>query len=81
MNSQNQTKDSLLTEIELDEAANVNGGSISGLTETSIFSMYAQQHQFNQYGYSNQAGYGTVIPTKYPGWGWSISWGQWVPLY
>ena len=71
---------SFLTEVDVEEAANIKGG-LGHLTEQSIFSMIGTQHQFNTIGYSHKAGYGKVYPSKkFPGYAYSPSYKQYIRL-
>ena len=75
----NSLKDSYIIEVNSDCAAEVNGG-LGGLTDDSIFYQVSSQHQINQYGFTHLAGYGRVIPTQYPDFGYSTYYNTYVPL-
>ena len=70
---------SFLTDVDVEEAANVKGG-LGLLTEQSIFTMVGTQHQLNTNGFTHIAGYGKVYPSKYPGYAYSPSHKKYVPF-
>lgn len=67
MNNQNQTNDSLFTEIELNEAANVNGGYSTyssyylSLMNRNLRSRTPFSRGYNSSGFSTSAGYALYL--------------------